>query len=102
MEYEYTLTNGSVEIAAIYNASRRKEKKHFSLEQVSMVVPKDSPRISNERFVKTYDFTSKRHPEAVIAMVLDEKDKKQLILMEPNEKTMTHIKNYAKNKVYSE
>lgn len=100
MEYEYTLTNGSVDIAVIYNSSKRKEKKHFSLDQVTMVVPKDSKRIEHERFTKTFDYTSKKDTASVIALVLEEKENKQLILMEPNEKTMQHIRAYAKNKIY--
>lgn len=100
MEYEYTLTNGGVDVAAIYNASKRKEKKHFELEKVTMIVPKGSLRISQEKFAKKYDFTSKRAGDLIIALVLEEKGNKQLILMEPDEKTMAHIKSYAKDKMY--
>ena len=59
LEYDYTFTNEGVEVAAVYNGSRRKEKLSFELGQVTMVVPKDSQRIANESFQKKYDFTSK-------------------------------------------
>lgn len=101
MEYEYTLTNGSVEIAAIYNASRRKEILQFDLENVTMVVPKDSNRINpQERFSKTYSFVSKAGEGQQISMVLEENGRKKLVTIEPNEKSMEHIKMFAKNKCY--
>jgi hypothetical protein len=100
VEYEYTLTNGSVEIAAIYNASRRKEKIQFELDNVTMLVPKGSNRISREKFSKTYDFVSKSGEGQQISLVLEESGKKMLVNMEPDERSMNHIKTYAKNKCY--
>jgi len=101
MEYEYTLTNGSVEIAAIYNASRRKEIMQFDLENVTMVVPKDSNRINpQEKFSKTCSFVSKTGEGQQISLVLEENGRKKLVTIEPNEKSMEHIKMFAKNKCY--
>lgn len=100
MEYEYTITNGNVDIAAIYNASRRRERMRFELEQVTMVVPKDSNRISHETFKKTRNYTSGYGREQEIALVVEMDGNKELILMEPDEKSLEHIKNYTKNKYY--
>lgn len=101
VEYEYTLTNGSVDIAAIYNASRRKEKMQFDLGNVTMVVPKDSNRINpQEKFLKKYSFLSKKGEGQQISIILEENGKKILVDMEPNEKSMEHIKMFAKNKCY--
>lgn len=100
LEYEYTLTNGSIEIAAIYNASKRKELMHFEMEQVKMVVPEGSERISNEVFVKTRNYTSKKKDRQAVALVVEINGKNELVLLEPNEKSMEHIKAYAKNKIY--
>lgn len=100
MEYEYILTNGSVEVAAIYNASNRKELASFELENVTMVVPRDSNRISTEKFSKKRDYTSRMGEGKVISLVVDNDGKKELILLEPNEKTMAHIKAYTRNKIY--
>ncbi|MDE6435493.1 MAG: hypothetical protein K2L07_14865 [Lachnospiraceae bacterium] len=101
MEYEYTLTNGSVEIAAIYNASRRKEILQFDLGNVTMVVPKGSNRINpQEKFVKTYSFVSKTGEGQQVSLILEENGKKKLVTIEPNEKSVEHIKMFAKNKCY--
>ena len=100
MEYEYTFTNDHVDIAAIYNASRRKEKMHFDMEQVTMIVPKGSNRISHETFKKTRNFTSGYGREQEIALVVDVNGNKHLIIMEPDERSLEHIKNYTKNKYY--
>lgn len=100
MEYEYILTNGSVEIAAIYNASKRKELMSFELEQVTMIVPKDSNRIATERFSKKRDYSSRMREGKVISLVIEYNGRKELVSMEPNEKTLAHIKTYARNKMY--
>lgn len=99
-EYEYTLTNGSVDIAAIYNARRRKEKLQFDLENVTMIVPKDSNRINPQEKYKTYSFLSKAGEGQQIALLMDLNGNKTMVLMEPNERSMEHIKTFAKNKCY--
>lgn len=100
MEYEYTLTNGSIEIAAIYNASKRKELMHFEMEQVTMVTPEDSDRISHELVVKRHNFTSGNKDRRGIALIVEINGKKELVLMEPSAKSLEHIKGFAKNKIY--
>lgn len=101
MEYEYTLTNGSVEIAAIYNASRRKEQLQFELENVTMVVPKGSNRINpQEKFYKTCSFVSKSGEGQQISLVIEENGRKMLVTMEPDERSLEHIKMFARNKCY--
>jgi len=100
MEYEYIFTNGNIEIAAIYNASKRKELMHFEMEQVAMVVPEKSERISHESFVKIRDFTSRNKDRHGIAFVVEINGNKELVIIEPNEKSLEHIKGFAKNKIY--
>lgn len=99
-EYEYTMTNGGVDIAIIYNASRRKELFGFDLSNVTMVVPAGSERIQHEQFAKKYDYSSKMPDAKQIALVLEEDAKKKLVILEPNEKCMEHIKQYTKHKCY--
>lgn len=100
MEYEYILTNGGVEIAAIYNASKRKELMSFELDQVTMIVPKDSNRIATETFARKRDYTSRTGDGKVISFVVEQNGSKELVMMEPNEKILAHVKNYARNKMY--
>lgn len=100
VEYEYTLTNGSVEIAAIYNASKRKELFHFEMEQVAMIVPENSNRIEHENFAKKRNYTSGNKDRNAVTMVVEINGAKQAVSMELNEKCMEHIRLYAKNKIY--
>ena len=100
VEYEYTLTNGSVEIAAIYNASKRKELFHFEMEQVAMIVPENSNRIEHENFAKKRNYTSGNKERNAVTMVVEINGAKQAVSMELNEKCMDHIRLYAKNKIY--
>lgn len=102
LEYEYTFTNGSVDIAAIFNGTRRKELVAFELEQVTMIVPKDSPRIENEHFVKQRDYSSRTEKEKVISMVVEREGKRELITIEPDEQSLAHIRMYARNKIYTD
>lgn len=100
LEYEYTLTNGSVEIAAIYNASKRKELYHFEMEQVAMIVPENSNRIEHEHFTKKRNYTSGSKNREAITMVVDINGAKEAVSLELNDKCMEHIRLYGKNKIY--
>lgn len=102
VEYEYTFTDGSVEIAAIYNASKRKELFSFELDNVMMIVPKDSPRIGNERFEKKRDYSSRTKDAKTIQLVLEMDKEKHLVILEPDERAKAHIKSYARNKIYND
>lgn len=100
-EYEYCMTNGNIDIAAIYNGSRRKELYEFDLSNATMVVPYGSNRISNETFVKTYDYTSRSDEnEGKVSIVVEEDGKKKCVHLEPNEKGLEHIKQFARHKCY--
>lgn len=100
LEYEYTLTNGSVEIAAIYNASKRKELYHFEMEQVTMIVPEHSNRIEHEHFVKKRNYTSGRKNREAITMVVEINGAKEAVSLELNDKCMEHVRLYGKHKIY--
>lgn len=100
VEYEYTFTDSSVEIAAVLNARKRKELFSFDMDQVSMVVPKGSSRITNEKFSKIRNYTSKKKDAKIICMVLEVEKGKQVVMLEPNEKALAHIKTFARNKMY--
>lgn len=100
MEYEYILTNGNVEIAAIYNARKRKELTSFELEQVTMIVPQGSERIATEKFTKKRDYSSRTGKGQVISLVVEANGRRELVSIEPDERTMSYIKARARNKIY--
>ena len=100
VEYEYIITNGNVEISAIYNASRRTVKKQFDATLIKMICPKDSPRLAGENIEKRYDFTSKKKDTPCVAVLIEQNEKKELVLMELNDKCIDHMKTYLRHKVY--
>ena len=100
VEYEYIITNGNVEISAIYGASRRAVKKQFDATLIKMVCPGDSDRIAGQQFEKRYDYTSKDKEARSVAVVIERDDKKELVLMELNDKCIEHMKTYLRHKVY--
>lgn len=100
VEYEYIITNGNVEISAIYGASRRTVKKQFDAANIKMLVPGDSNRITAEKFEKKYNFTSKKKDRPSVAAVIERDEKKELVLMELNDKCIDHMKTYIRHKVY--
>ena len=100
VEYEYIITNGNVEISAIYAASRRKIKKQFDATQIKMICPGNSNRISGENIEKKYDYTSKDKEQPSVAVVIEKDEKKELVLMELNDKCIEHMKSYLRHKVY--
>lgn len=100
VEYEYIITNGNVDISAIYGASRRKQKMQFDASKIQMMVPKDSNRLGGNQFDQTRDYTSKRKDEPGVALVVEVNEKKELVLMEMNEKCINHMKLYLRNKIY--
>ncbi len=102
VEYEYTFTDSSIEIAAIINASKRKEIFEFDMEQVTMIVPLGSKRIENERFEKKRDYSSIKREDQVYCFVVENDKQKQLVMLEPDEKALKHIKTYGRNKMYND
>ncbi|MBR1598466.1 MAG: hypothetical protein IJ661_06150 [Lachnospiraceae bacterium] len=100
IEYEYIITNGNVEISAIYGASRRAVKKQFDATLIKMVCPGDSNRIEGQQFDKRYDYTSKDKEAGSVAVVIERDDKKELVLLELNDKCIEHMKTYLRHKVY--
>lgn len=102
LEYEYTFTDGSVDIAAVYGGSKRKEVFSFEMDNVSMIVPIGSKRIEHERFSKKRDYSSKKRNDKIYCFVIESDKEKQLVLLEPNERALAQIKMYGRNKMYND
>lgn len=101
-EYDYTFTNGGIEIAAIYNQTKRRELMHFDMDQVLMIVPENSPRIANEKVQRKRDYTSKKRGAVKVAFLIEILKHKEIVLLEPNERSLNHIKNFSKHKYYED
>lgn len=98
VEYEYTLTNGSIEVAAIFNATKRKELCCIDLSKATLIIPSSSQRAQTQDASKKYRYVSGKKDANTILIYADD-NKKACYELEPDEKSFAHIKNYARNKM---
>lgn len=99
VEYEYTFSNAHVEVAVIYNKTKRKELRGFDLDTVSVIVPGTSKRFDKIPKLQVYDYTSCYEGGNVVMFYFEQQGKKYLFKLEPNEKVMEHVKLFAKGKM---
>lgn len=99
VEYEYTLSNTHVEVAVIYNKTKRKELRGFDLDTISVIVPGTSKRFENMPKLQVYDYTSCYEDGNIVMFYYEQSGKKYLFKLEPNEAVMEHIKLFAKDKL---
>lgn len=101
IEYEYICTNGTLDIDEIIN--KRKRKRRFSVKSSSMEIlaPVLSPDYAHHerRKLNLFDFSSNTTNENVWFFVADYKDKKHLVLFEPNDRMLKDLKRYNPSKV---
>ncbi len=100
IEYEYIFINGDVEIAGIYKASKRREFFHFDFDHVIMIAPADSPELGKQKYQRRSSFCSKKSELKQYGILAEIKDRKELIIIEPDERSLAHIRMYARNKCY--
>ncbi len=104
VQYEFVMTNESVEISAIYNLESRKELIAFELTQVQMVAPSTSPRLEHERVSgqKKYKFVTGLNDRKQYSIMCEVKGLKSEIVLEPTEKILEHIKAFCPNVFYED
>lgn len=95
VEYEYILLNHEMQIDVIYNQSRRKTLAEFDLFKAEGIFPKKA--LSSQSFAaeKTYDFTSGPGSQDVYAILVNIRQQRACILIEPDETMKQHINNWA-------
>lgn len=100
VEYEYDVANYDMGISAIYSKASRKDKMNFDIREVDMIAPKGSPRLHNAGSLKTYDFSSGEADRKVYAVVTSIGSQKVCIYLEPNDKILQTLKDWAGSKMY--
>ncbi|NLZ47864.1 MAG: hypothetical protein GX895_03600 [Clostridiales bacterium] len=88
VEYEYTITNGDIDVDIIYEQKKRKRVFNFNVKDVELLAPVDSDEIKNfsgiqGKVVKFYPSTSN---DRIYAAMLNKGGKKFKVLFVPNEK----------------
>lgn len=100
VEYEYDVANYDMGISVIYNKASRKEKFSFDIREVDLIAPKDSPKLYNANSMKKYDFTSREGNAKVYGIVTSVGSQKVCLYLEPNEKILQTLKDWAGQKMY--
>lgn len=99
VEYEYTFLNYDVDIDAIYNKSRRKKKLSFDLRTAEQIAPASSVSPALRRSSKVLDFTSHEHPDRVYSVLIGNGRSQMNVLMELDDKSLSHFTQWAGNKM---
>ncbi len=106
IEYDYCVSTDEIEIAKIINRKRRRTAILFDMNNIRLVAPADSMRLSNERErnpqMRFTDYTAVEPTDKVYGFVLELKGINALILMEPTESMMEHLRQMIPNKIYED
>lgn len=102
VEYEYSLLNHDLDVAAIYSKEKRKHLFSLDLRQAEIMAPKNSSRLRSYHPDKTRDFSSGDPNAAVYALMLPSDQNTACILLEPDQKMTEHIKSWMGMKLYQD
>ncbi len=93
VEYEYILTNGEMDIDAIYNKSKRKRQINFMLKEAELITKINNKEHNDNLAVgaEIKDFSSGVLSENSYAVILNKNGKKLKIIMEPNEEILKEM-----------
>lgn len=106
IEYDYCFSTDEIEIAKIINRKRRRTAIVFNMNNIRLIAPEDSIRLSNEREknpqMRFTDYTASEPSDKVYGFVLDLRGINTIILLEPTETMMEHLRQMIPNKMYED
>lgn len=102
VEYEYTLLNYDIDVAAIYSKQKRKNITSFDIRQAEIIAPKGSPRLNSYQPKKSQDFTSGNSDAKVYAVMIPLEQGMSCIYIEPDRKMLDHMKSWTGMKLYED
>lgn len=100
VEYEYTLLNYDIDVAAIFSKEKRKNITSFDLRQAEIIAPKGSPRLNSYHPAKTQDFSSGEADAKVYAVMIALDEGVSCFLIEPDQTMKEHMKSWTGMKFY--
>lgn len=100
VEYEYVLLNHDLQIDAIYNQSKRKNKMSLDIQTAEIIAPNGSPRLHSFHPDKTYDFTSREENADVYAIIAPYEQATICLLIEPDQKMLDHMAQWMGSKMH--
>lgn len=93
VEWEYVFCDGQIDFDQILGGEKRKTVLRIQLEDADLIAPMDSHRLDGYRHLPIRDYSSRR-PEAKtygIAIRLEGKEEKILLVFEPGKKMLNMI-----------
>lgn len=102
VEYEYTLLNYDIDVAAIFSKEKRKNIASFDIRQAEIVAPAGSPRLNSYHPGKTHDFSSGSGEAKVYAVMISAEQNTTCYLLEPDQTMKEHIKSWTGMKFYED
>ncbi len=102
VEYEYTLLNYDIDVAAIFSKEKRKNITSFDIRQAEIIAPKGSPRLHSYSPGKIQDFSSGNADAKVYAIMIPLDQGVNCIYLEPDQKMLNHMKSWTGMKLYED
>lgn len=99
-EYEYSLSNHYLDIALIYNKENRKDLFSIDLLKTELIAPAASQKLSGFQPAKEYHFTSGAPSDNVYAILFLQNNLLYKILIEPDARMLSNIKNWSGSKFH--
>lgn len=106
IEYDYCFSTDEIEIAKILNRKRRRTAILFDMNNIRLIAPEGSIRLSNEQErnpqMRFTDYTADEPVDKVYGFLLELRGINTIILLEPTETMMEHLKQVIPNKIYED
>lgn len=100
VEYEYSLLNHDLDIAAIYSKQNRKAQLSIDIQQAEIIAPKDSPKLRSYNPVKTRDFSSGTENGKAYAIMIPIDQQLNCIIIEPDNTMLNHMRDWMGSKLF--
>lgn len=101
LDFDYSYTNGTIDIARVFSKSSRKNYLSFDMSEVQLVTPADSDKAKaySGRGLKKYDCTSRSQDAKVYMVVFRNKkssnNSEEIVLMELEDDFLSAMKQAA-------
>lgn len=100
VEYEYSILNHDMDIAAIYSKQSRKKRISFDIQKAEIIAPKGSHRLDSYHPAKIQDYSSGEPDANTYAVMLPMEQQLTCILIDPDAKMLEHIRGWMGSKMF--
>lgn len=101
VDYDYTATNGHIDIDRIRNKERNKRMASVPLEHILLLAPADHPEAKAYSAVKGKDYTARDDSMTVYVLVYSVSEGKRALYFNPSENFVNSVKRYKPRNVFT-